>query len=157
MNIVQTRLSALLRHIGHVRENCETLGQRLIDKGRTEFGIELIARGQIHDNSKFYGIEWLYLHGDVKEHNKEMFKEAALHHTQNNDHHPEYWGSIHSMDEICIYEMVCDWSARSSEFGNDVHVWVDQKASKKYHFTSDDNVYQDIQCALSLLLEPSFT
>lgn len=145
-----------MRHIQHVRDNCETIGHKLIELGKLDDGVMLIANGMIHDNSKFHGIEWSYLHVDVKEHNPEMFKLAWQQHAKNNPHHPEYWGSIHLMEDIFVAELVCDWTARSSEFGNDVHVWIDEKATLKYNFDKKSDVYAKIRYYLSLLLEKPF-
>lgn len=156
MNIIETRLDRLLLHIEHVRNNCETLGKRLIDKGQIDLGVELIARGHVHDNSKFYGIEWLYLHSDIKQHNPSMFKEALIHHHLHNSHHPEFYDSIHSMKTVDIAEFCCDITARSSETGKDVMDWIHTKAMVKYNFSKESIVYKNIEDNLNLLLERVF-
>lgn len=156
MNIIQKRMSNLLRHIENVKANCETIGHKLIDQGKVDEGVELVARGQIHDNSKFYGIQWLYLNGDSKENNPEMFKLAAKEHITTNDHHPEFHGSIHFMNKVQVGEMVADWAARSSEFGNDIHEWIKNKAMVKYLFDEDSEVYETIEYYLNLLLDKPF-
>ena len=55
----EAHLDALIRHIGLVRDACVLLGKRLIAQGRPHFGRLLIARGFVHDVSKFQGdIDW---------------------------------------------------------------------------------------------------
>lgn len=156
--ILKQRLDLLLRHIGNVRENTEILGERLILAGNEELGRQLIGNGLIHDNSKFYGIEWDYLHGDVKESHPDLFKLAADQHIKNNLHHPESWnGGISEMSSLYLAEFVCDTKSRSQEFGNDIWEWIRDKAIKKYKFSKKGRVYQDLKHFLDLLLEPKFT
>jgi hypothetical protein len=61
------------------------------------------------------------------------------------------------MPKVYVAEMVCDWYARSTEFGTGVREWIDDKATEKFAFTVEDPIYETIQEMLSLLLEPSFT
>jgi hypothetical protein len=151
------RRDALLRHIEHVRQNCTLLGERLIEKGEAELGHNLIANGHIHDNSKFHGIEWLYLHGDLMTGDRKAETELAIQqHILSNPHHPEYWGSIHEVPRLFVAEMVCDWSARSSEFGNNLRDWTKDKATKKFNMTVQSKVYREIKEFTDILLDPSF-
>ena len=152
----EKRLQKILRHIKHVQDNTLLLGQRLIEKGEGSLGLDLIANGQIHDNSKLRGVEWLNLHEDIKESNVELFELAAKHHITTNPHHPEYWGRIQEMPRIYVAEMVCDLSARSSEFGNDLRDWIKDKATKKYGFTLNSKVFKEIKFFTELLLDETF-
>jgi hypothetical protein len=157
MTIVQNkRLDILLRHVNNVREDCQVLGERLIEKGEEELGRKLIANGLIHDYSKFGGIEWEHLHGDVKDSSPEAFKLAAHQHITTNQHHPECWSGIENMPRLYLGEMVCDLHARSSEFGNDLREWVKDVATKKYGFTPQGRVYKEMKEFIDLLLEPNF-
>lgn len=152
------RRAALLRHIENVRQGCLLLGSRLIEQGEKDFGHNLIANGYIHDNSKFHGIEWHYLHPDVFQ-SSERPKELDLaieQHVTTNPHHPEFWHSIHNMPRIYVAEMVCDWSARSHEFGNDLRVWTKDKATKKFEMTCQSKVYKEIKDFIEILLDPGF-
>lgn len=145
------KIEVVLRHIENVQRNCYRLGVKLIRNGQLEMGRNLIANGQVHDNSKFTGIEFKHLfYGDP------ILKEVVEHHASTNPHHPEYWGSIHNMPEIYVAEMVCDCAARSAEFGTDVRDWFSEKATKKYGFTMDQPVGILIQKYLNLLLEAPF-
>src|SRR5262249_42951772 len=87
----EAHLDALIRHLGLVRDACILLGKRLIAQGRPEFGRLLIARGFIHDVSKFYGLEWEHVRVDHAAPGSSPVRELAIeHHRKTNDHHPEY-------------------------------------------------------------------
>ncbi len=145
------KIEAVLSHIKNVQKNCYKLGLKLIKIGQFELGRNLIANGQIHDNSKFKGIEFAELFGDST-----MLKTVVAHHTAMNAHHPEYWGSIHEMPDVYIAEMVCDCCARAAEFGSDVKDWFVRSATTKYGFKIDDEIGRKIFYYLNLLLEQPF-
>jgi hypothetical protein len=151
----EEHLDDLVRHIERVRENCLLLGKRLIASGRLDFGRLLIARGFVHDASKFHGIEWDYLHvgPDV---DPERLELAIEQHRRTNCHHPEFWGGLEHMPEICVAEMVCDWYARAQEFGTDLREWIDTEAAQKYRIDVRGQQYQWIQGFLDVLLRSSF-
>jgi hypothetical protein len=148
-------LDNLVRHIDLVREACLLLGRRLMDSGRLEFGRLLIAAGFHHDVSKFFGIEWNYLHAgrDVP---KEQLDLAIKQHTQTNSHHPEYWGGVENMPEIAVAEMVCDWYARSQEFGTCLRDWIKQNAIDRFKIDLESEQYLWIYKFVDLLLEDQF-
>lgn len=150
-------LDTILRHINHVRANCELLGKRLIEREEESLGVSLIANGYAHDASKFTGIEWLYLREDIKESNLDKFKCALLHHSSTNKHHPEAWvGGISQMDRLHTCEMICDWFARSSEFGSDLREWIKNDATKRFDFTVQSKRYKEIKDMVDILLDPKF-
>jgi len=155
-DLEQKRRKALLRHKTHVQQSCELLGEQLISKDEKDLGHRLIANGWVHDNSKFHGIEWLYLYDDVKEISPEMFKLAVIQHRLGNLHHPEYWNGIANMPRLYLAEFVCDIHARASEFGTDVRDWVKSEAAKKFDFTVQSRVYKDVKYFLDLLLASPF-
>src|SRR5262245_23535192 len=128
----EQHIDDLVRHINLVRDACLLLGKRLMAEGRTDFGRLLIAHGFVHDASKFHGIEWDYLHAgqDVPADELEL---AIRQHTRTNPHHAEYWGGVENMPEISVAEMVCDWYARSQEFGTDLRVWIREVAVIRYN------------------------
>lgn len=156
MTNVEKRLDILLRHIENVRNNCIILAKKLEERGEADFALKLIANGQIHDNSKFHGIEWEYLHGDVKESNPELFLNAAKQHIFNNPHHPEYWQNIQEMPRIYLAEHCADILARSQEFGQCLWDWIENEGMKKYGYTKKDKVGKQVKEFVSLLLETSF-
>jgi len=149
-------LDTVLRHIKNVQDNAQLLGDRLIKGGEFELGKMLIANSMKHDNSKLFGIEWRYLRQNFKENYPELFKQAAENHVLTNKHHPEFFGGIENMPMIFLSECVCDWKARSTEFGNDLREWIKDKATEKFNFTTKTRVYKDIKKFLDLLLDPEF-
>lgn len=153
--IEQKRLEILLRHVHNVQQQCEYLGNKLIEAGEDDIGRKLIANGLIHDNSKFYGIEWDYLHDDVKSSHPDLFKAAANQHIHTNLHHPEaHTGGVNTMSPELIAEMVCDWRSRSIEFGNDIREWVKNEAKKRFKIST--KTMSQINKYLNLLLDKPF-
>src|SRR5262249_38221572 len=92
-----------VRHIRLGRGACVLLGKRLMAEGREEFGRLLVARGFVHDASKFRGIEWDYLHAGRDVPAAELGL-AIRQHRQTNPHHPEYWGGFEHMPELHVAE-----------------------------------------------------
>jgi len=151
------RLKSLLRHIDNVRSNCLKLGDHLIGDGEEQLGVKLIANGYSHDNSKFTGIEWLYLNDETKLSHPDLFKSAYLQHVSTNKHHPEAWiGGICSMDRLHHAEMICDWAARSSEFGTDLREYLKDKVTKKYNITTRSKAYHQMKTLIDMLLDTPF-
>lgn len=154
INEAKEKVEKLLRHISNVQEACYLLGKKLIERGEIEFGIQLIAAGQVHDHSKWSGIEFEYLicgnfNGEAKL--------AARHHAGVNRSHPEYWGSdINQMPRIAVAEFVCDISARSNEFGERVWDYVKEKAIPRYGISPQGKIYKWIKEFLDLLLDKPF-
>ncbi len=147
----QEKIETVLNHIQNVQRNCYKLGLKLIKLGEIEMGRNLIANGQIHDNSKFKGIEFDHLfYGDP------ILSDVIKHHSSTNPHHPECWEKIQSMPEIYLIEFVADVTARSSEFGSDIRVWIKEKATKKFNFSIDDEVGKKIIYYLDMLLDKPF-
>jgi hypothetical protein len=162
------RFQKIIRHITHVQQACLLLAERLIEQDQMEkinsigyreneaFARQLVANSMLHDNSKFYGIEWFYLHEDVKLVEPKLFQDAVTQHQLTNCHHPEYWGGIKYMPTIYVAEMVCDWKARSDEFGTDLRIWIKENAVKRYEITMQGTVYKQIKNFTDLLLDPKF-
>ena len=154
---MEKRLKAVVRHITHVQQSCTLLGERLIANGEIAVGHNLIANGFIHDNSKLRGAEWLYLHDEVKEHSPKLFHAALQQHIHTNQHHPEYWGDIEKMPKIYLAEMVCDWHARSSEFGTGLREFIKESATKRFDFKVQGKIYKGIKGLVDILLDPAFS
>jgi hypothetical protein len=154
--IMQRRLDTLVRHINNVRENCTLLGERLIERGEIDFARLLMANGFKHDQSKFYGVEWLYLHQEVKDNDPDKFQQAAMNHVTTNKHHPEFWLHINDMPRIYIAELVCDITARSQEFGGAVRDWLEEEGLRKYQITKACKKYREINEFLKILLDEPF-
>lgn len=146
------KIELVFNHIQNVQRNCYKLGIKFIKSGEIELGRNLIANGQIHDNSKFKGIEFEHLfYADP------LLPEVVKHHQSVNPHHPEYWGDIKHMPRVYIAEMVCDWYARSTEFGTGLREWIENVATQKFNFSKEDDVYREIQFVLSMLLDQGFS
>ncbi len=152
---IERHLEDLTGHIGMVRDAGLKLGGRLIDQGRTDFGRLLIARCHTHDASKFYGVEWDYLHvgPDV---DKTMLLLAIKQHTSTNSHHPEFHGGVANMPELDVAEMVCDCYARSQERGTAIREWFTKEAVQKYNIDLEGRQWKWINNFLDLLLLSSF-
>ncbi len=154
MNGTLQKITAIWRHIEEVQKNCFLLGEKLDDCGEPDMARQLIMNSLVHDQSKFMGIEWEYL-SDTD--NDEMHKLAVHQHNTTNAHHPEYWRGIKHMPSVYVAEMVCDWKARSSEFGSSLKEWIDGPAAERYGFTKRDKIYREIMRYTNLLLEKPFT
>ena len=151
------KVDALYRHIEEVQRNCRLLGERLIEQGKEDMGIQLIRNALVHDQSKFNGIEWDYLSIDPQTaEDKANLSLAIKHHNRTNFHHPEAWLGIKNMPSVYIAEMVCDWKARSSEFGSALKEWIDNGAAKRFGYTKKDKVYKEIMVYTKLLLDEPF-
>ena len=145
-------LKTLMRHIALVRDACEVIADKLIEEGEFVFAKKLIANSLIHDNSKFYGVEWDHLNSEEKE----WKKIAIQHHIVINPHHPQYWGGIENMPRIYIAELVADWHARGQEFGTSLSVWIKDVDTDRFKFTLKGKVYKEIKYFSDILLESSF-
>lgn len=154
----EERLDSLVRHIENVQENVKLLIDKLRGAGlyNEKFYRIILKKAYSHDNSKFNGIEWLYLHSDVKVDSPADFKSAAEHHVYSNNHHPEYWGGVEKMPPTSLAVLVCDWKSRSEEFGNDFLEWINAEATKQYNFSCKSKVYKLIMTFAGLLVEKSF-
>ncbi len=131
------------------------LGKKMIEAGETHLGISLIARGYCHDNSKFAGIEWLFLHAQEKIPDEEL-KLAVKHHNLTNSHHPESANGIKNMSELDMGEMCVDWYARAQEFGTDLRKWINDEATIRYGFKVGDKTHKTIMKYVNLLLGKPF-
>lgn len=158
--VTMEKIRAISRHIRNVEDNCLLLGEKLIEQGEIDLGHKLIANGYVHDASKFWGIEFEYLslaNPGMEEGAKMKMRMAIQQHQSTNPHHPEYWaGGIKEMPTVYLAEFCCDVKARSEEFGTDLRHWIEFDATKKYGFTSTDNVYKNIMRFVELLCQKPF-
>lgn len=156
-----SKIRGIARHIRNVEDNCLLLGEKLIALGEIDLGHRLIANGHVHDASKFNGIEWDNMApGEptphVEESAKFKLKMAVQHHQKTNSHHPEYWNGIKNMPRVAIAEMVCDWKARSEEFGESLRDYINDKATKRWDFSKNDDIYKEIMGFVDLVCEKPF-
>ena len=154
------KVRGISRHIRNVEDNCLLLGEKLIGSGEIDLGHRLISNGFVHDASKFNGIEWENMApgqtATQEEGAKLKLKMAVLHHQKTNSHHPEYWTGIKNMPRVAVAEMVCDWKARSEEFGESLRDYINDKATKRWDFNKDDDVYKEIMEFVDLLCDKPF-
>lgn len=150
------KVESLVRHVRNVQDACFMLGKKLIELGENDFGRILIANSMLHDNSKFYGIEWDYLNPNSSENNKELFIHALKQHQCTNKHHPEYWGHINDMPRIHVAEMVCDWYARSVEMGTDLKDFFINQAIDKYKINKSGKKFKEIKYFIEVVLDKPF-
>jgi hypothetical protein len=155
------KIQNIIRHIKNVQDNCILLGHRLIERGEIHLGKTIIARGLVHDNSKFFGAEWDNMNAipinSIDADPTKLKRNISInHHRQTNDHHPEYWGSILNMPESALAEAICDWKSRSEEFGTDFRKWIDEYATENWGFEKTDDVYKKIMRFVDLLCEKPF-
>lgn len=150
------KLEGLLRHLKNVQEGCLLLGKKLMENGELDTGRILVANSLVHDNSKFYGIEWEHLWPESAENDKELFLYALKQHQETNRHHPEFWGSVNDMPRIYVAEMVCDWYARSVEKGTDLKDFFLNQAIDKYKISKSGKKYKEIKYFIELILDKPF-
>lgn len=153
------KIRAIARHIRNVEDNCLLLGEKLIDLGEIDLGHRLIANGFVHDASKFHGIEFENLtisQPSQEEGAKLKLRMAVSHHNRTNPHHPEYWMGIDNMPDLYLAEMVCDWKARSEEFGTSLRDWIDNDATKRFDFEKDGKTYKQIMRFVDLICVKPF-
>ena len=154
-----SKIRFITRHIRNVEDNCLILGERLISQGEIELGKQLVAHGFVHDASKFYGIEFEFMSPvpSPEDPSKLKMKLAIQHHQKTNLHHPEAWsGGIQDMPDVYLAEFCCDVKARSQEFGTSLRQWIDEKATKKWNFSKDDDVYKKVMKYVDLLCDKEF-
>jgi len=155
------KVTGITRHIRNVQDNCILLATKLITNGEIELGRKLVMHGFQHDVSKLEGIEWDNMAPGVtiqEDTAKLKLRLAVNHHNSTNLHHPECWtGGIQAMSEEYIAEMVCDWKARSEEFGSSLRDYIDEKALKRWNFTKESEVYKRIMRFVDLLCDKPFT
>src|SRR5208282_4579478 len=151
------KVRAILRHVRNVHEACLLLGERLIERGESQLGRRLITRGFQHDLSKFFGIEWdLMAPCDQTSRPNKKLRMAVSHHNTTNDHHPEFWGSIHEVPRWAVAEMICDWKSRSEEFGTSLHAYIKENATERWHFSERDPIYRTIMEFVNMLCDKPF-
>lgn len=152
ISITLKKLDVILRHCENVREACELLGKRLIERGEIEFGVQLIIHGRIHDLSKFDLYERTYLIGND---DQESLKMAVFKHRAANKHHAEFWGEVDSVPRIYLAEMVCDFKARSSEQGTNLKDFIKEQI-EKWGVSTSGKTYKTIKEFVDLLVDNSF-
>ena len=132
-----------ITHKKLVMDNCYLMFKYLADNDQLSLGVELLKRGTVHDNSKFNNGEFENLAKILK--SRECFinaeaqlspeeKKAIEAHWKRNKHHPEYYEDSSEMSELDMIEMVCDWFARSLQYGTKFIPFVRERQRNRFHF-----------------------
>ena len=135
-------------HIARVRACLEIVAQS------SPHSVELLARAQSHDASKFELEErvpyiWLTEYhrcrhsGEAFEYPvgmQEKVRGAIQHHVTSNRHHPEFHDTPDDMSEVDLIEMACDWTAMAQEFGQDngsARGWAKSMFGTRLHLSTE--------------------
>lgn len=147
-----------------VLDKCLLVSKYFIQKGNVELGLNIIRRGVAHDNSKFSKQEFVELVSIISPKTDKCFKDATYtlseeerkiieRHWKSNRHHPEFYDNQEEMGELDIIEMVCDWAARSQQYGTDLMEFVEERQHNRFKFS--DRLFKKIEgyCRLVVQLE----
>lgn len=137
------QLDDTILHKKLVMDACYKMSKYLFNVHRDDEGFALLKRAQVHDNQKFCTAEINSLQklagtNDNMTNQKytmtESDKECIALHWKNNRHHPEHFDNVDEMTELDIMEMVCDWFARSEQYGTDFMDFVITRQNNRFHF-----------------------
>lgn len=142
-NTIDDVLSDTMLHKDLVLASCWKLSRYFLRLGEKEKAIEIVKRGWKHDNSKFKEDELKCL-AKISDGQKAMrhagaqlppeMKDYLKLHYERNSHHPEHWEDVSQMPEMDLCEMVCDWHARSVQFGTDLIKFAKVRQEIRFHF-----------------------
>lgn len=129
-----------------VMDCCYLMFKYLVENDQLQLGIDLLKRGASHDNSKFNADEFKSLASILE--SKKCFTDATTKlsdkevkaieiHWKKNRHHPEYFEDKEDMSELDILEMVCDWFARSIQFGTDFLPFIKERQRNRFKFSKE--------------------
>ncbi len=116
----------------------------LIVEGKEDLAKGLIFRANIHDNSKLVEKEMSLMaslygtQSTFEDPNKgldDFQTEIIACHWSNNRHHPEHFVNKEEMTELDMIEMVCDWYARSLQYGTDFLNFVSVRQETRFKFS----------------------
>lgn len=141
-----------VEHKKIVLDNCFLMSKYLIRSGEIQLGMELLKRGALHDNSKFDAVEFENLAKILRSRKCFIDAKAKLskeeitaieYHWSHNRHHPEYYDEpSQEMGKLDIIEMVCDWYARSKQYGTNFIEFVKERQENRFHF--EDGVFDTV-------------
>lgn len=146
MMLPNEHISDTLLHKQLVIKAGMNLIQYLYENGRNEDALQLARRCARHDNSKFESEEMkgflrLPKEGETMKNANATMPETVQKfikmHWKHNRHHPEFFTDYHEMEELDIMEMVCDWYARSLQFGTNFKEFVKTRQANRFHFDED--------------------
>lgn len=136
----------LIEHKKYVLECSKILAMKLHAEGREAEAKILLKRAFCHDDSKIDEDEMeSFLELKVK--NKcfknansclnDYEKQRIAVHWNKNRHHPEFFSDVQDMTDMDIMEMVCDWAARSKQYGTDLVDFAVTRQANRFHFPEE--------------------
>lgn len=142
----QEHIKDTLVHKKYVLEAGQILIDYLFEQNRNDDAIALAYRCARHDESKLGNEEMQEFLKLPKEGLNMKFADMPLAdnisnlirvHWANNRHHPEFFHDYHNMSEMDIMEMVCDWYARSLQYGTNFKEFVQTRQKMRFKFDKD--------------------
>lgn len=140
------QLEDLIEHKRQVLASCKKMAEFLIKEGNYDHAKDLIKRAAYHDNSKLEEDEFgKFLELKIKDRAftnaktilNDYEKERIAVHWKKNPHHPEYYESPEQMTTLDRMEMVCDWHARSRQYGTDLLEFAETRQKNRFHFPEE--------------------
>ena len=132
-------------HKEYVMTVCTKFSKYLQDQGLQDDADELMKRAIVHDNSKILNKDEfraltniVYDRSSLKSANSQlsMFRQDSIElHWRHNSHHPEHYDNYDNMSHIDRLEMVCDWMARSLQYGSNLIEFVEIRQNERFHFS----------------------
>lgn len=145
-NLTMIQIEDTIIHKKYVLDSALKMFHYLCAQGKDELGLELLKRATVHDNSKLEDDE-LFLLSRVSDRHEAFTdpqytlndKQKAMiqEHWKRNPHHPEYYEDSSQMSELDILEMVCDWYARSMQYGTDLLEFARTRQENRFHFNKE--------------------
>lgn len=142
-NRVKHHIIDTLAHRQHFYAACLIMIDYLYVCDRFDDALDLARRCSLHDHSKFDDDEIKqFIQLPIEEYNKKTSREPLTQeqmkcletHWKKNRHHPEFFSNPDNMSEIDIMEMVCDWFARSMQYGDDFMYYANVIARNRFGF-----------------------
>lgn len=161
-------------HINHVKHFANILSHSFDHLGALNEIVKShdLSKFKEPEYTPYLYITWKYkckkdnVKFDIPDNIQNDMHQATTHHVLNNKHHPEYWCGLsdvisksnrdsthvkinaHSMPDIYIAEMICDWSAMSKEHNesNGPYQWANDNINNRWLFTDVqiNNIYKYI-------------
>lgn len=130
-----------------VLQNCLLMSDYFMRNDKASLGISILRRGAFHDNSKFDADEFASLSRILTD-DRQGFRDATVQltpeqskaiesHWSKNTHHPEYYEDHNDMSELDIIEMVCDWYARSKQYGTEFIPFIVERQKNRFKFSKE--------------------
>ena len=141
-----------LLHKSLVLQEANKLFIWLCKNGKRNVAEKLAKAALIHDDSKLSKLEcssMAKIKAKVKPEEDSMKDPNVLpnddiieileNHWKNNRHHPEHFPNVNDMKEHDIAEMVCDWSARSIQYGTNLMEFAKTRLENRFFAFSEEN------------------